>query len=64
MKALLYLRRTTDAATMNDPGLEEPLKETENRIEEEKEEEEIEQEIEQTFLNPRSYRLLPSQLYC
>lgn len=51
---------------MNDPGLEEPLKETENRIEEEKEEEDIEQEIEQTFLNPRSkpYRLSSSQIHC
>ena len=40
---------------MNDPGLEEPLNETQNRIEgERKEEGEDEEEAEQTFLNPRS----------
>lgn len=40
---------------MNDPGLEEPLNETQNRIESErKREEDFEQEVEQTFLNPRS----------
>lgn len=48
--------RSTNAVTMNDPGLEEPLNETQNRLEEEtKEEEELEQEAEQAFLNPRSY---------
>ena len=40
---------------MNDPGLEEPLNETQKRVEQErKEEEDFEQEEEQTFLNPRS----------
>ena len=40
---------------MNDPGLEEPLNETQKRVERErKEEEDFEQEEEQTFLNPRS----------
>ena len=40
---------------MNDPGLEEPLNETQKRVEHErKEEEDFEQEEEQTFLNPRS----------
>lgn len=40
---------------MNDPGLEEPVSETQKRIEDDrKEEEDFEQEEEQTFLNPRS----------
>ena len=40
---------------MNDPGLDEPLNETQNRIEEERKEEgDFEREEEQTFLNPRS----------
>ena len=40
---------------MNDPGLKEPLDETQNKIEgARKEEEDFEQEVEQTFLNPRS----------
>ena len=40
---------------MNDPGLEEPVNETQNRIEDEKkDEEDLEQEAEQSFLNPRS----------
>ena len=40
---------------MNDPGLEEPLNETQKRVEQDrKEEEDFEQEEEQTFLNPRS----------
>lgn len=40
---------------MNDPGLEEPVSETQKRIEgDRKEEEDFEQEEEQTFLNPRS----------
>lgn len=39
---------------MNDPGLDKPLNETQNRINEGKQEEEdLEQEVEQTFLNPR-----------
>ena len=52
---------------MNDPGLEEPLNETQNRIEaERKEEEDFEQEVEQSFLNPRSVNLhdLPPQIFC
>ena len=40
---------------MNDPGLQDPLNETQNRIDgERKEEEDFEQEVEQAFLNPRS----------
>lgn len=40
---------------MNDPGLDEPLNETQKIVEgTRKEGEEIEQEVEQTFLNPRS----------
>ena len=48
---------------MNDPGLEEPLNETQKRVERErKEEEDFEQEEEQTFLNPRSnLQCLPTQ---
>ena len=48
---------------MNDPGLEEPLNETQKRVERDrKEEEDFEQEEEQTFLNPRSNpQCLPSQ---
>ena len=50
---------------MNDPGLEEPLNETQNRIEgERKEEEDFEQEAEQTFLNPRlNKQCLPSHSF-
>lgn len=41
---------------MNDPGLDEPLNETQNKFEGARlEEEDFEQEVEQTFLNPRSY---------
>lgn len=52
---------------MNDPGLHEPLHETQERIEgEEKEDEDFEREAEQTFLNPRSANLqhLPTQISC
>ena len=51
---------------MNDPGLEEPLNETQNRIEDEKkDEEDFEQEAEQSFLNPRSKpQRLSSQNSC
>ena len=58
-----HLQRTTDAATMNDPGLDEPLNETQNKIEGvRKEEEDFEQEVEQSFLDPRSNpQCLPTQ---
>ena len=48
---------------MNDPGLDEPVNETQKRLDREsKEEEEFEQEEEQTFLNPRSnLQCLPFQ---
>lgn len=52
---------------MNDPGLEEPLNETQNKIAgARKEEDEFEQEVEQAFLNPRSATLqhFPTQISC
>ena len=50
---------------MNDPGLEEPLNETQKRVERDrKEEEDFEQDEEQTFLNPRSnLQCLPIQIF-
>ena len=39
---------------MNDPGLDEPISRTDDRVEDERrEEEEAEREDEQAFLNPR-----------
>ena len=39
---------------MNDPGLDEPIKENSKAEEDHKAEEQIEKEDEQAFLNPRS----------
>ena len=51
---------------MNDPGLHEPVAESQDKIEDtEKEEEDIEEEVEQSFLNPRSTaQHRPTQSLC